>query len=148
MTCSPTVRSSVTDRCVVFRRPRPYRGTNARGTITCPAVISWLIVASCLCGSNQSVLSRPRSRLHAVVVYFVCRMGESDEFSREKLYHAQCSCSRKCIHHHHKLPQIFSTYFTKNSMFHTYNIRTKEGLHIDFIRSSFGQRCISSSSSK
>jgi len=42
----------------------------------------------------------------------------------------------------HKLPQIFSTYFTKNSMFHTYKTRTKEGLHIDFIRSSLGQRCI------
>ena len=27
-------------------------------------------------------------------------------------------------------------------MFHTYNTRTKEGLHIDFIRSSLGQRCI------
>ena len=42
----------------------------------------------------------------------------------------------------YKLPQIFSTYFTKNSMFRTYNTRTKEGLHIDFIRSSPGQRCI------
>jgi len=48
----------------------------------------------------------------------------------------------KCIYHRHKLPQIFSTYFTKNSMFHTNNTRTKEGLHIDFIRSSIGQRCI------
>ena len=48
----------------------------------------------------------------------------------------------KCIYHHHKLPQMFSTYFTKNSMFHTYNTRTKEGLHIDLIRSSPGQRCI------
>jgi len=47
----------------------------------------------------------------------------------------------KCIYHHHKLPQILSTYFTKNSMFHTYNTRTKS-LHIDFIRSSLGQRCI------
>jgi len=27
-------------------------------------------------------------------------------------------------------------------MFRTYNTRTKEGLHIDFIRSSLGQRCI------
>jgi len=48
----------------------------------------------------------------------------------------------KCIYRYHKLPQIFPTYFTKNSMFHTYNARTKEGLHIDFIRSSLGQRCI------
>jgi len=27
-------------------------------------------------------------------------------------------------------------------MFHTYNTRTKEGLHIDLIRSFIGQRCI------
>jgi len=27
-------------------------------------------------------------------------------------------------------------------MFHTYNTRTKQGLHIDFIRSSLEQRCI------
>jgi len=27
-------------------------------------------------------------------------------------------------------------------MLHTYNTRTKEGLHIDFIRSFLGQKCI------
>jgi len=49
----------------------------------------------------------------------------------------------KCIYHHHKLPQMFSTYFTKNSMFHTYNTRTKEGLQIDFIRSSLDRDVLS-----
>jgi len=48
----------------------------------------------------------------------------------------------KFIHHPHKLPSIFSTYFSKNYMFHNYSTRSQDSLHSEYFRSSLGQRCI------
>ena len=48
----------------------------------------------------------------------------------------------KFIYHHEKLPYVFSTYFTKNSMWHSYNTRNKESLHLEFSRTSLGQRSV------
>jgi len=48
----------------------------------------------------------------------------------------------KFIHHPHKLPSIFSTYFSKNYMFHNYSIRSQDSLYSEYFRSSLGLRCI------
>jgi len=48
----------------------------------------------------------------------------------------------KFTHHHDKLPAIFSNYFTKSYMFHSYNTHTKDSSHVDLFASSMGQRSI------
>ena len=48
----------------------------------------------------------------------------------------------KFTYHHDKLPAIFSNYFTRNYMFHSYNTRTKDSLRVDLFASSMGQRSI------
>ena len=46
------------------------------------------------------------------------------------------------IHHHEKLPCIFSGYFTQNNVFHPYYTRTKDSLHYEIYRNILGQRSI------
>jgi len=39
-------------------------------------------------------------------------------------------------------PFVNILYFTRNYMFHSYNTRTKDSLHVDLFASSMGQRSI------
>jgi len=48
----------------------------------------------------------------------------------------------KFTHHPDKLPAIFSNYFTKNYIIHSYNTSIKESLHVYLFASSMGQRSI------
>ena len=48
----------------------------------------------------------------------------------------------KFTYHRDKLAAIFSNYFTKNYVFHFYNTRIKDSLHVDLFASSLGQRSI------
>jgi len=45
------------------------------------------------------------------------------------------------------LPAIFSNYFTKNYIFHSYNTRTEDSLNVDLFASSLGQRSVKYKSS-
>ena len=48
----------------------------------------------------------------------------------------------KFFHHRHQLPQIFSSYFTKNTDLHNYNTRSKNDLHLLSFSTTIGQRSI------
>ena len=48
----------------------------------------------------------------------------------------------KFFHHNELLPNIFSSYFTKNSDLHTYNTRSKNEPHFQLFTTSLGQRSI------
>ena len=48
----------------------------------------------------------------------------------------------KFIHHYDQLPSVYSYYFNKNRIFHSYNTRTKDAVHSQSLRSSLGQRSI------
>jgi len=48
----------------------------------------------------------------------------------------------KFIHRQDQLPSIYSYYFNKNRIFHSYNTGTKDALHSQSFRTSLGQRSI------
>lgn len=45
----------------------------------------------------------------------------------------------KCIHH---LPDIFTLYFTQNSLVHSYNTKDKSGLHLSAIQMTIDKRIL------
>ena len=49
----------------------------------------------------------------------------------------------KFSHNQDQLPSVYSYYFNKNRIFHSYNTRTKDVLRSQSFRTSLGQRSIS-----
>ena len=48
----------------------------------------------------------------------------------------------KFSHNQDQLPSVYSYYFNKNRIFHSYNTRTKDAVHSQSFRTSLGQRSI------